>query len=160
MDLTSRNEEVAGIPTSPSAVKKHPRSNFNESEIDRVNNQIKIFMKKIHSENERIKYLNDQICLQEAKAMEQKRREAGDGISDRESTRMIDKQCLVLEDRLNHSLVAFNTKVAENKTLRRKIDEMVSLFGIESTRAFRLLLCFIEKLTIDTLLAADSVPFR
>eukprot|EP00569_Conticribra_weissflogii_P009241 CAMPEP_0171370292 /NCGR_PEP_ID=MMETSP0879-20121228/7938_1 /TAXON_ID=67004 /ORGANISM="Thalassiosira weissflogii, Strain CCMP1336" /LENGTH=474 /DNA_ID=CAMNT_0011878757 /DNA_START=70 /DNA_END=1494 /DNA_ORIENTATION=+ len=127
MDLNkifSRSEEAAGIPTSRSKIKKHSRPKFNESELDRVNHQIQIFMKKIKSEKERIKYLNDQICLQEANALERKRRMGGDGISDRESKEMIEKQCRMLEDRLNHSLVAFNTKVAENKELRRKIDEM------------------------------------
>lgn len=122
---TSKPIDVANYREKQPTTSKHQSHLWEEKEIARIDQQIEIFMKKLESEKLLIEDLNEQIRLNEAKVLGQKRRVGGNDASNKENKVMIEKQIRMLEDRLNKSLVTFNTKVGENKELRRKIDEMV-----------------------------------
>lgn len=88
------------------------KTNENASDLERVNNQIALYMKKIHQEILRLDILDTQIAENEAKLLTQR---GGSEVN----LASIKKQIDTMENRLNTALVAFNTKVAANKELRR-----------------------------------------
>ena len=92
-----------------------------DAELARVNQQIALYRKKIHKENERLEKINERISANEVKLlMHQSPTQHGvDG-----NAASMKRHITSLENRLNQSLVAFNTKVAANKELRKKIDEL------------------------------------
>lgn len=86
------------------------------TELERVKNQIALYTQKVHNEKRRLEILNERIAEYEAKQLlMQQQSQSRRGIN----AAGVKKQISSLENRLNKSLVAFNTKVTANKELRR-----------------------------------------
>ena len=88
------------------------QSKADQLELKRVNDQIAIYHKKISNEKEHLDSLNRQIAENEAKLLTPQQ-------PSRENAASMKIKITSLENRLNQSLVAFNTKVKANKDLRR-----------------------------------------
>jgi hypothetical protein len=88
-----------------------PLNGSSARELERVNNQIALYMKKIHQEIHRLDIVDTQIAENEALLTQRGGSEV--------NVASIKKQIDTMENRLNTALVAFNTKVAANKELRR-----------------------------------------
>lgn len=85
----------------------------NATELERANNQIALYTKKIRNEIQRLDSLNAQIAENEAKLLQSPKGGSETNVAS------IKKQINTMENRLNTALVAFNTKVAANKELRK-----------------------------------------
>lgn len=86
------------------------------TELERVKNQIALYTQKVHNEKRRLERLNERIAEYEAKQLlMQQQSQSRRGIN----AAGVKNQISSLENRLNKSLVAFNTKVTANKELRR-----------------------------------------
>mmetsp|Transcript_13670 Transcript_13670/g.29364 ORF Transcript_13670/g.29364 Transcript_13670/m.29364 type:complete len:161 (+) Transcript_13670:68-550(+) len=92
------------------------------SEFNRIHEQMKVYKTKVANEKKRVATLNERIIQHELKELEVKRRVGSDRAT-KESKIKIETNIFI--DRLNKKLVSLNTKISENKELRRKIDEMV-----------------------------------
>lgn len=93
-----------------------------QTELQRVNHQISLYINKINNEQQRIEQLSETIGDNEAKLMLQRRSQSLRGIKDNAAG--IKRQISTLENRLNQSMISFNTKVMANKELRQSIDEL------------------------------------
>ena len=85
-----------------------------QSELQRVNDQIAIYYKKITKEKQVLDRLNRQIAENEAKLLTQHQPHSSRG-----NISSMKMKITAIENRLNQSLTAFNTKVNVNKDLRR-----------------------------------------
>lgn len=85
-----------------------------QSELQRVNDQIAIYHKKITKEKQVLDRLNRQIAENEAKLLTQQQPHSSRG-----NISSMKMKITATENRLNQSLIAFNTKVKVNKDLRR-----------------------------------------
>lgn len=79
-------------------------------------------MRKIEQERRKIEELDVQIAKYQEKIIDQKSRLGGIN-SAQVNNQLIQKQIRVLENRLDKSLLKFNETLAQNKELRRRIDE-------------------------------------
>lgn len=90
-----------------------------EQELERVKNQIDVYSKKINNERYRLMKINKEIADIETKVLAQQQQSRSET-----NEASIKKHISSLENQLNQSLIAFNTKVTTNKKLRHKIDEL------------------------------------
>lgn len=77
----------------------------------------------LFSPQKKIGDLEDQIRKAQIRVLEQKKKMGGVNAS-KENDAMIGKQIRTLESRLDKALVRFNEALAENKTMREKIDHL------------------------------------
>lgn len=98
-------------------VKSKSRGNV---ELDRIQHQIQVYTTKIQCERKRLESINESIIQHEVKA---KSRVETDYSMDIRTSK-IDSERKIYIDRLNKKLVSLNTKISQNKELRRKIDDM------------------------------------
>ena len=107
-----------GYETFDGEQSEHASGNTKNSELRRVRKQIALFTKKIHAEKRRLEKMNEEIAECEAKLLTRSTSHSTErGASG--NAESMQKQIRLLEDRLNKNLVAFNTKVAATKGLRR-----------------------------------------
>ena len=92
---------------------------MSRSELERINNQITFYAKKIHTERRRLEKINAQIAENEALILAQQQQQSQSRRGTENNAASIKRQIRSIENRLNQSLVAFNTKVASNIELRR-----------------------------------------
>ena len=102
-----------------SLVSKKTKSGTNV-ELDRINQQIQVYTTKIQCERKRLESINESIIQHEVEA---KSRVETDYLMDIRSSKFDNKRKIYI-DRLNKKLVSLNTKISQNKELRRKIDDM------------------------------------
>lgn len=91
-------------------------------DIARLQDQANLYVKKIESEKKKIEELDKSITKYQEKILEQNSRLGGVNASQANNA-MIQKQIKVLENRLDKCLLKFNETLAQNKVLRKKIDE-------------------------------------
>ena len=84
-------------------------------ELQRVNDQIAIYHKKIIKEKQVLDRLKGQVAENEAKLLTQQQPHS----SSQRNTASMKMKITSMENRLNQSLTAFNIKVKANKDLRR-----------------------------------------
>lgn len=93
------------------------------SELDRINEQIKVYKTKVANEKKRVTTLNEKIIQHQMKELCNEHTALASHERETKISKM-ETQKNIYIDRLNKKLVALNTKISENKELRRKIDEM------------------------------------
>ena len=91
-------------------------------DITRLQEQSNMYVQRIESERRRIEELDQAISSYQEKILEQKARMGGINAA-WQNNQMIQKQIRVLENRLDKCLLKFNDTLAQNKTLRQRIDE-------------------------------------
>lgn len=91
-------------------------------DIIRLQEQGKIYVKKIENERRKIEDLDREILKYQEHIIEQKKRLGGVNAATI-NNQLVQKQIKVLENRLDKSLLKFNEMLAQNKALRQKIDE-------------------------------------
>ncbi|CAE7743481.1 ODA1, partial [Symbiodinium microadriaticum] len=111
LDLTKESRENRRA-SSTGAVK----------DITRLQEQSNMYVQRIESERRQIEDLDQAISSYQEKILEQKARMGGINAA-WQNNQMIQKQIRVLENRLDKCLLKFNDTLAQNKTLRAKIDE-------------------------------------
>ena len=119
-------DSFSSLPSIPSVKTMDDDSHFNTANSDdeqlaRVNQQIEVYKKRIEHARAKIQDANEQIIQHEQnKMLEQKRQNGGDSLT----LSKIEKEKLILVERLNHKLGELNKKISHNKELRTKIDEL------------------------------------
>lgn len=119
-------DSFSSLPSIPSVKTMDDDSHFNTANSDdeqlaRVNQQIEVYKKRIEHTRAKIQDANEQIIQHEQnKMLEQKRQNGGDSLT----LSKIEKEKLILVERLNHKLGELNKKISHNKELRTKIDEL------------------------------------
>jgi hypothetical protein len=83
--------------------------------------EVEVYSRKVENLKKRLQAVNEKIIQHELKELEEQHKVGCDGL-ERESKIETEKQIYI--DRLNKKLVALNTKISQNRELRRKIDEM------------------------------------
>jgi hypothetical protein len=83
--------------------------------------EVEVYSRKVENLKKRLQAVNEKIIQHELKELEEQHKAGCDGL-ERESKIETEKQIYI--DRLNKKLVALNTKISQNRELRRKIDEM------------------------------------
>eukprot|EP01041_Mallomonas_annulata_P008843 gene8843-18322_t len=91
-------------------------------DIARLQDQASMYVRKIEAERKKIEELDKAITKYQEKILEQNSRLGGLN-AHQMNNQMIHKQIKVLEGRLDKSLLKFNETLAQNKVLRKKIDE-------------------------------------
>lgn len=91
-------------------------------DVEKLHEQGKLYVKKIENERRKIEEINKDIFKYQELILEQKKRFGGVSAATT-NNQLIQKQIRVLENRLDKSLLKFNETLAQNKTLRQKIDE-------------------------------------
>ncbi|KAG9407158.1 Coiled-coil domain-containing protein 63 [Aphanomyces cochlioides] len=94
-----------------------------QESINRMQDQIDTFVKKIAAEAKHSETLAQQITIMKHKVLHQKKHMGGVNAS-KENQHMVNKQIRILENRLDKSLVKFNEALAQNKILREEIDNL------------------------------------
>ena len=123
MDSFSSLPSIPSVKTmdDDSHFKTAKLNNSDDEQLARVNQQIEVYKKKIEHLRAKIQDANEQIIHQEQnKMLEQKRQSGGDSLT----LSKIEKEKLILVERLNHKLGELNKKISHNKELRTKIDEL------------------------------------
>lgn len=124
-------DSFSSLPSIPSVKTMDDDSHFNTAKLNnnnsddeqlaRVNQQIEVYKKRIEHARAKIQDANEQIIQHEQnKMLEQKRQNGGDSLT----LSKIEKEKLILVERLNHKLGELNKKISHNKELRTKIDEL------------------------------------
>jgi coiled-coil domain-containing protein 63/114 len=90
--------------------------------MDRLQEASNTYVQRIEKERRQIEELDQAISSYQEKILEQKARMGGINAA-WQNNQMIQKQIRVLENRLDKSLLKFNDILAQNKSLRQKIDE-------------------------------------
>jgi len=91
-------------------------------DIARLQDQANNYVNRIEAERKKIEELDKSIIKYQEKILEQNSRLGGLNAS-QVNNQMIQKQIKVLENRLDKSLLKFNETLAQNKVLRKRIDE-------------------------------------
>lgn len=100
-----------------------PLSSFEQSQIDKVTQEIDRYQHLVDTEKKQIASLEHTISnLREQ--IYKHRREIGDTNSSRNMKRNSEKQIQILENRLDQSTAKFNRSLADNKRLRDEIDSL------------------------------------
>jgi len=94
-----------------------------QENINKMQDQIDAYGKKIVLENKRLETLTQQISIMKHKVLHQKKHMGGVNAA-KENHQMIHKQIRILENRLDKSLIKFNEALAQNKILREEIDNL------------------------------------
>ncbi|RHZ14934.1 hypothetical protein DYB37_004608 [Aphanomyces astaci] len=94
-----------------------------QESINRMQDQIDTFVKKIAAETKHSDTLGQQITIMKHKVLHQKKHMGGVNAA-KENHHMVNKQIRILENRLDKSLVKFNEALAQNKILREEIDNL------------------------------------
>ena len=90
--------------------------------FNRLQDQANMYVAKIENERKKIEEIDKSILKYQEKIIDQNTRLGGLNAS-QVNNLMIQKQIKVLENRLDKSLMKFNETLAQNKILRKKIDE-------------------------------------
>jgi coiled-coil domain-containing protein 63/114 len=88
----------------------------------RLQEQSSTYLRRIEEERRQIEDLDSEIASYQEKILDQKARMGGINAS-WQNNQMIQKQIRVLENRLDKCLLKFNDTLAQNKSLRLRIDE-------------------------------------
>lgn len=117
------NSEIEAILSSYSSSSSVATGGTQHQEnFDRINDQIQLYHQKIKNEQNAIIKVNQAISETQSKILAQRKVV---GSSDAHSNaKTIEKHISILENRLNQSLVKYNQKVAQNKQLRKRIDDL------------------------------------
>ena len=102
---------------------RKPRDSISHTQMLDLNEQVDIYAEKVSLEKERVAELSKHTKLMKRKLL-QVRKEMGGVNAARENHRMVQKQMHILENRLDKALVKFTKVLAENKDLRKTIDDM------------------------------------
>ncbi|KAF0691983.1 Aste57867_16889 [Aphanomyces stellatus] len=94
-----------------------------QESINRMQDQIDTYAKKIAAEAKQAETLAQQITIMKHKVLHQKKHMGGVNAA-KENHHMVNKQIRILENRLDKSLVKFNEALAQNKVLREEIDNL------------------------------------
>ncbi|RHY31791.1 hypothetical protein DYB32_004501 [Aphanomyces invadans] len=94
-----------------------------QESINRMQDQIDTYVKKIAAETKHSETLAQQITIMKHKVLHQKKHMGGVNAA-KENHHMVNKQIRILENRLDKSLVKFNEALAQNKILREEIDNL------------------------------------
>eukprot|EP01039_Chlorochromonas_danica_P009443 gene9443-10432_t len=92
------------------------------ADIGRLQEEAGRYMKKIETERAKIADLDKQIIKYQELILDQKARLGGVNAA-QVNNQLIQKQIKVLDNRLDKCLTRFNETIAQNKSLRQKIDE-------------------------------------
>ena len=101
---------------------KKTKSTAGNSEVTRLQDQASMYVKKIENEKKKIEELDKEIAQYQARILDQKSRVGGVNAA-QTNNQLVKRQIHVLEGRLDKSLLKFNEILAQNKTLRQRIDE-------------------------------------
>jgi DNA repair exonuclease SbcCD ATPase subunit len=114
--------EVLKIDLTNEARAKKTSMQGGSKDIERLQDQGKIYVKKIEGERRKIEEIDKEIIKYQELIVEQKKKLGGVNAATI-NNQLIQKQIKVLENRLDKSLLKFNKTLAQNKELRQKIDE-------------------------------------
>ncbi|OQR85349.1 Outer Dynein Arm Docking Complex, partial [Thraustotheca clavata] len=98
-------------------------ANLQQETINRMQDQIDSYVKRIQNESKHADTLAQQITIMKHKVLHQKKHMGGVNAA-KENHHMINKQIRILENRLDKSLIKFNEALAQNKQLREEIDNL------------------------------------
>jgi len=130
------NSEMKDVKLSSATQKSPPSKSFSRintnnanasslkrDNITRITDQIQFYHQKIKNEKNSIASLNQQISETQSKIFEQ-RKIAGTNDRQFQNAAGVQKHIKLYEKRLNQALAKFNEKVALNKQLRKRIDDV------------------------------------
>ncbi len=100
-----------------------PLNSFEQSQLDKVTQEIERFKHIIVVEKKEISSMEQQITATREKIWSQ-RREMGGTNAAVENHRHVEKQIRILENRLDQAVVKFNKSLANNRKLREEIDNL------------------------------------
>ena len=92
------------------------------ADIQRLQDEAGRYVKRIEAERRKIEELDLAIAKYQEKILDQKARVGGVNAA-QENNKLIQQQVRVLENRLDKNLTRFNETLAQNKSLRSRIDE-------------------------------------
>mmetsp|Transcript_11347 Transcript_11347/g.17280 ORF Transcript_11347/g.17280 Transcript_11347/m.17280 type:complete len:531 (+) Transcript_11347:100-1692(+) len=121
-NLRHNNEILRLDLTKESRDTKRASSTGALNDIARLQEQSNMYVSRIEQERRHIEDLDNEISAYQEKILDQKARMGGINAS-WHNNQMIQKQIRVLENRLDKCLLKFNETLAQNKSLRMKIDE-------------------------------------
>ena len=99
-----------------------PQNKSRQAELQRVNQQIALYIIKTINEQQRIEHLSQTIAGNEAKLFFSKQSQSPLGTV--KSTANMNTQISTMENQLNQLMITFNTRVMGNKQLRLSIDDL------------------------------------
>lgn len=102
---------------------RKPRDSSSQAKLMELHDQVDTFTAKINLEKKNVGDYTHRTKVMKRKIL-QVRKDMGGINAARENQLMVQKQINILENRLDKALVKFNNALAENKHLRKKIDNL------------------------------------